>query len=503
MNENIDLTEILKDCPEGTKLYSPLFGDVELKEIDTSKVYSVNVKLTSGLIESFTREGKLYDRDYYKDTECILFPSKEQRDWSKFTVPWLNKESGTISCLEKQGKKEYVLKSSKDEDVRKFMQYIEKQAKAYEFNLPNRSYDIYAFAKDLLVWLEKQGKKSSWKPSKEEMDVLYSLSYITNKYDEHKEDVITHLYQDLKREFFNDSSYENMFSLDNKEDDVRRRSTIQVLEYARSLDAYNQYGKADIDKNIAWLKEQGEQEEPQVYETEDGEIITYSETDGYRFVEPNFHEGDWVVNKFGDLWHIDSIDKKNYQVSNGKGNYNYFPILIQDKMHLWTIQDAKDGDILVNGSNIFIFNFINNRRLMGYCHVNMDDGNFYNDIGRNECFCTIDAPVTPATKEQRDILFQKMKEAGYEWNAKTKTLEELIKPKFDPKTLKPFDRVIVRNNNDEWKCAIFSHIKGYDSDYRYDCCYMIYKYCIPYNDETKHLIGTTDEAPEYYRYWED
>ena len=254
MNENIDLTKILKNCPKGWKLYTPIFGDVELKEVDASKVYSVNVKLISGLIESFTREGKLYDRDYYKDTECILFPSKEQRDWSKFTAPWYKKERDTIASLEEQSKEEYGLKSFKEEDVRKFMQYIEKQAKAYEFNLPNRSYDIYAFAKDLLVWLEKQGKKSSWKPSKEEMDVLYSLSYITNKYDEHKEDVITHLYQDLKREFFNDSSYENMFSLDNKEDDVRRRSTIQVLEYARSLDSYNQYGKADIDKNIAWLE---------------------------------------------------------------------------------------------------------------------------------------------------------------------------------------------------------------------------------------------------------
>ena len=76
------------------------------------------------------------------------------------------------------------------------------------------------------------------------------------------------------------------------------------------------------------------------------------------------------------------------------------------------------------------------------------------------------------------------------------------KDKFDPKTLKPFDRVIVRNNNGEWKCAIFSHIKDYDSDYRYDCCYMIYRYCIPYNDDTKHIVGTTEEAPEYYRYWE-
>lgn len=103
--------------------------------------------------------------------------------------------------------------------------------------------------------VEEEGKETSWKPSKEEMDVLYGLAYITNTYDEHKEEVIARLYQDLKREFFNGSSYENMFP--NTENDVRRRSTIQVLEYARSLDNYNQYGKADIDKNIAWLEKQG------------------------------------------------------------------------------------------------------------------------------------------------------------------------------------------------------------------------------------------------------
>ena len=95
--------------------------------------------------------------------------------------------------------------------------------------------------------------------------------------------------------------------------------------------------------------------------------------------------------------------------------------------------------------------------------------------------------------------------AGFPWMIYMKYQDqyELIPNKFDPKTLKPFDRVIVRNNNGEWRCAIFSHIKDYDSDYRYDCCYMIYRYCIPYNEDTKHLVGTADEAPEYYRYWED
>ena len=68
--------------------------------------------------------------------------------------------------------------------------------------------------------LKTQGKETSWKPSKEEMDVLYGVAYITNQYDEHKEEAITRLYQDLKREFFNGSSYENMFP--NTEDGVIR-----------------------------------------------------------------------------------------------------------------------------------------------------------------------------------------------------------------------------------------------------------------------------------------
>lgn len=68
---------------------------------------------------------------------------------------------------------------------------------------------------------------------------------------------------------------------------------------------------------------------------------------------------------------------------------------------------------------------------MGYCHVNIDNGRFYDDIGKNECFCLIDAIVTPATKEQRDLLFRKMKEAGYEWDAEKKEVKEIELKKLD------------------------------------------------------------------------
>ena len=86
----------------------------------------------------------------------------------------------------------------------------------------------------------------------------------------------------------------------------------------------------------------------------------------------------------------------------------------------------------------------------------------------------------------------------------TKVKYEPKKEKFDPKTLKSFDRVITRNEYDEWTCALFSHIGNKpNTRFIYVTCESVYEYCIPYNDETKHLVGTKDEAPEYYRYWED
>ena len=76
-------------------------------------------------------------------------------------------------------------------------------------------------------------------------------------------------------------------------------------------------------------------------------------------------------------------------------------------------------------------------------------------------------------------------------------------PKFDPNTLQPFDKVLARNDMEDWSCMFFSHIIKDEETYPYACGYDWFTQCIPYNDDTKHLVGTTDEAPEYYRYWED
>ena len=319
MNENLNLVEILKDCPKGTKLYSPLFGEVEFEQILENWGYvSVRKGKDTWPFESDAR----FPISDSKSTELMLYPSKEQRDWSKFAY---NK-------------------------------------------------------------LEPKFKVGNW-------------------------------YQCTK----------------------------------------SFYGKGVIfTKNTAY----------------------YCAQKGC------------LQDEYG--CHI-AIVKDLY-----------------DNFKLWTIQDAKDGDVLANDHHILIlkelvYDWSSNGTpysVKAYCGIK-PNGNF--EIGKdNRCFCGT-LHIHPATKEQRDALMKSMNDAGYVWDAEKKELRGLIKPKFDPKTLQPFDRVLVRDKDlVRWRCTFYSHLReDNETMYKYVTAYNIYKYCIPYNDDTKHLVGTTDEAPEFYRYWED
>ena len=86
MNENLDLTRILEGCPEGTKLYSSIFGEVVFIRIDRENPsYPILIKVSfEPKWRNLTKQGKFYAAV----GECIIFPSKEQRDWSKFERFW-------------------------------------------------------------------------------------------------------------------------------------------------------------------------------------------------------------------------------------------------------------------------------------------------------------------------------------------------------------------------------------------------------------------------------
>lgn len=91
MNENLNLVEILKDCPKGTKLYSPIFGEVEFEGVYNKAIYPIAVKAKTNPIEGECTEQFIYLApsgiiDISFNGECMLFPSREQRDWSKFKI---------------------------------------------------------------------------------------------------------------------------------------------------------------------------------------------------------------------------------------------------------------------------------------------------------------------------------------------------------------------------------------------------------------------------------
>ena len=82
----MNVAEILKDCPKGTKLYSTIYGEVEfMYVVDEHRTYKIFCRKIEGDVvipHSFTKDGKMV----FTDAEPTLFPSKYQRDWSKFGV---------------------------------------------------------------------------------------------------------------------------------------------------------------------------------------------------------------------------------------------------------------------------------------------------------------------------------------------------------------------------------------------------------------------------------
>ena len=119
----------------------------------------------------------------------------------------------------------------------------------------------------------------------------------------------------------------------------------------------------------------------------------------------------------------------------------------------------------------------------------MNEMRYSDDLGNH--FHSVECLLFPS-KEQRDWLkFERF------WD----------KPKverFDPNTLHPFDKVIVRNGSyDIWRANFFGYRNNKNPLGQFDCFGFIWSLCIPYNDETKHLVGTTDNCPEYYKWWEE
>lgn len=156
-------------------------------------------------------------------------------------------------------------------------------------------------------------------------------------------------------------------------------------------------------------------------------------------------------------------------------------------------QEFKDGDIVhipagyITEEAIFIAKVEAKGVLHSYVYMSKDS---MIPLAKSS-FCVFGCldSLRLATENEQQQLFSALEKEGKRWNPDTKTIEDLPK-KCE---LKPFDKVLVRDSNDhEWKAGIFSHY-GEGLNYPFICVGCGYGYCIPYNEETKHLLGTTDE----------
>lgn len=160
------------------------------------------------------------------------------------------------------------------------------------------------------------------------------------------------------------------------------------------------------------------------------DIIDWFEKQGK--VEPKFKVGDWITNG-KCTWKIDSIDEDMYYNNHCGIDCGGDIKSIDEEYHLWTIQDAKDGDVLVcedfGYTSLMLFESFFNGRTSLHCWYNSHTNNFHinTDVALRK-----DANIHLATKEQRDLLFQKIKEAGYEWDAVKKELKKIEQKQWKP-----------------------------------------------------------------------
>lgn len=158
--------------------------------------------------------------------------------------------------------------------------------------------------------------------------------------------------------------------------------------------------------------------------------------------------------------------------------------LVVEKPH----PEFKDGDIVVYGKSVAICRKIYKHILYFYVSINEMFGLLFDDNVESS------EEYRFATEEEKQKLFDVLAKKGKAWDSEKKAIVDL-KPKVE---FKPFDKVLCRNSKDDtWEADFFARLTRKEIDYtqsdKYLCVGDLWMYCIPYNEETAHLLGTTDD----------
>lgn len=204
---------------------------------------------------------------------------------------------------------------------------------------------------------------------------------------------------------------ESLFpELNESEDKKIWKELIHLVKKSHEQGGYALH-KYEADRMLTWLEKQGMKEQDERYEHN---------------VEPMFKIGDWVVIN-GFILKILGVCSDLYETTFlQSGEWRIYDMYVLDNnAHLWSIQDAKDGDVLVaSDGSLFIFAKVKDNSAYYYFSLckngskEISDGNHAWETA-NSCH--------PATKEQRDFLFQEIRKAGYKWDKEKKELKMIEK----------------------------------------------------------------------------
>ena len=298
---------------------------------------------------------------------------------------------------------------------------------------------------DCIAWLEKQGDKDKLIQELGEYKVKYTQE-VLEKY---------------------------ITSMSNKDDERLRKNCIHFLELQKQHHA----ATFEIEECIDWLEKQGEQKptlpkwkykkdntpllrdsiilnkyggvakSPSGAIVSDAWVLDYDELAKLpkeEKIEPKFKVGDWIISSvLGTARIIGVNDSNEFQLEYTDGKQEFSSIdYVNYAYDKWTIENGKDGNVLALSwledknlwEKIIIFKKYHSEGIKGICSMSCVEG--YGNTFKNGKLAFTDEEVPyhsktwtwnlhPATKEQRDLLFQKIKEAGYEWDADKKELKKL------------------------------------------------------------------------------
>jgi hypothetical protein len=244
-----------------------------------------------------------------------------------------------------------------------------------------------------------------------------------------------------------------------------------------------------------------------------GEVLLFPSKEMRDWEKFAWKKGDVLLNDDGKFCIFESFAHSSYSTFKSKlikheGPFKKFDTFLADtkdwhkasddvvKEYIVEIEEVeeqpefKDGDILyMNGCHlIYIFKKKVQKSAATLYYTSLDAD--YNSLYYNNAMEDVHGSRL-ATEEEKQQLFDALAKEGKRWNPDTKKIEDLSKGY----EFKAFDKVLVRDFDDrEWKADFFSHNRLVDdSDYRFSCVGNMWRHCIPYNEETKHLLGTTDE----------